>query len=88
MMIRKLTIVSFEEGSLLTLRALSNLNKSAYPMISKVILINAFSPFLMVYHGDSASFLEEIRFSILKDPKHQQLLNQTRIIVIDTVGRN
>lgn len=56
-MVQKLTILSFEEGSLLTLKAISILDFGVYPMISKVILINAFSPFLMIYHGNTSSFL-------------------------------
>lgn len=66
-MIQKLTIISFEEGSLLTYKAISLLDYSVYPFLSKIILINAFSPYLNIYHGNSAAFLEDLKYEVLKD---------------------
>ena len=86
LLIKKLTILSFEEGSLLTLKSLTIIAYNSFSIINKMILINPFNPNIMICHSNSASFIEEIKISILDDEIRTQLVNGTRIIMINTVN--
>lgn len=55
--VKKLTILSFEEGSLLTLKSLALVSHSTFSLFHKLILINPLNPSLMICHSTAASFL-------------------------------
>ena len=86
LLIKRLTVVSFEEGSLLTLKSLSLAAYDTFPILNKLILINPFNPTLMVCHSNSLSLVQEVKETILRDPTRTQLVNSTRIVIINTVN--
>lgn len=53
LVIKRLTILSFEEGSLLCLRTLAYMKYDAFSIIDKLILINPFNPTIPILHGNS-----------------------------------
>ena len=87
-LIKKVTVLAFEEGSLLALRSLNTVSYRAFFALDKLILINPFNPALMICHSNANSFIEDIKNSILKDEVRTQLVNNTRIVMISTVNTN
>lgn len=87
-MIKRLTILSFEEGSLLTLRALAFIKYDVFSIIDKFILVNPFNPTIVILHSNPAFFLDETKQLILADPVRTQLTNDTRIIIIHTIDND
>ena len=56
-MIKKLTVISFEEGSLLTLRALALAKYELFQIIDMLFLINPFNPVLPIFLGTPYTFI-------------------------------
>lgn len=88
LMVDKLTILAFEEGSLLLLRTLASIHHDAFHILHALVLINAFNPMLTIYHSNPKPFLQEIKDLYAADASRLQLLNSTRMIFVNTLDEN
>ena len=61
MLMKKLTVISFEEGYLLTLRALAIVKYEMFEILDTLFLINPFNPTLPIFIGTPYTFVEDTK---------------------------
>ena len=82
--IKKLTILSYEEGALAALLALSESSLDILMKMDKLILINTFSINHELYQNNFKHISKEIRQNIIKEPAKLFIFQNLRIVMINT----
>ena len=82
--IKKLTILSYEEGALAALLALSESSLDILMKLDKLILINTFSINHELYQNNFKHISKEIRQNIIKEPAKLFIFQNLRIVMINT----